>query len=223
VRLDGDARSICPAGPSTYAVLSSAGDLVKGTLAGATLSRGHIDIVRNSFIACHPSTGDIMIASGNRLLRWTGTTVEEVARFEAEPAGAIDTLVAVPTGLYVELANKAKYFIAAKGDRTPRPVPLTGLISIANDGSIGAGLSVAGQVELVELPSLAKWTLPKLITGRSKVGLSPAATRLLLDMGDAAFWRLPHAGQSYGPWLDELTNAELVDGRIVWPWSKAAP
>jgi hypothetical protein len=223
VRLDGDARSLCPAGPNTYAVLSSAGDLVKGTLDGAILSRGHIDIVRNSFIACHPAIGDIMIASGNRLLKWNGTGVDEVARFEAEPAGAIDTLIALPTGLYVELANKAKFFIASKGDHTPRPVPLQGVLSIANRGTLAAGLSVSGQVELVDLPSLAKWSLPKLVSGRNKVGVSPDATRLQLDLGDAAFWRLPQAGQSYGAWLDELTNAELVDGRIVWPWQQSKP
>ncbi|HUS29880.1 MAG TPA: serine/threonine-protein kinase [Kofleriaceae bacterium] len=217
VRIDGEARSICATGPSTYAVLSSAGELVKGTLDGAIDSRAHIDIVRNSFIACEPTAGEIIVASGNRLLRWSGTDVTEVARFEAEPAGAIDSLSPTPTGLYIELANKAKLFIAAKGDRTPRPVPLSGPLGIASHGTVAAGLSTTGQVELVDLPSLAKWTLPKLITSRGSLNVSPDGTRLFQD---SAVWRLPQAGRDYGPWLDEVTNAELVDGRIVWPWQK---
>jgi hypothetical protein len=222
VRLDGDARSLCPAGPNMYAVLSSAGDLVKGTLDGAVDSRTHIDIVRNSFLACEPTNANgIVIASGNRLLRWSGTDVSEIARFVAEPAGAIDSLMALPTGLYVELANKDKFFIAAQGDHTPRRVLLAGVVGVANHGSVVAGISVAGQVELVDLPSLAKWTLPKLVTSRSHVSVSPEGTRLLQDLGDAAIWHIPQAGRDYGAWLDEITNAELVDGHIVWPWQRS--
>jgi hypothetical protein len=222
VRLDGEARSVCPAGPRAFAVLSSAGDLVKGTLDAAITSRTHIDIVRNAFIDCIPGD-DIAIASGNRLLRWNGTEVTEVARFVAEPAGAIDAVRALPTGIYVELANKDKFFISAKGDRTPRRVPLSGVVTLAAHGSLAAGLSVAGQVELVDLPSLAKWTLPRLVARGSSVGISPDATRLLQNVGGSEIWRLPQAGRDYGAWLDELTNAELVDGHLMWPWQPRTP
>ncbi|HTL34142.1 MAG TPA: serine/threonine-protein kinase [Kofleriaceae bacterium] len=221
VRLDGEARSLCPAGRNAYAVLSSAGDLVKGTLDGAIESRTHIDIVRNSFVSCEPTgVNGIVIASGNRLLRWSGTDVTEIARFVAEPAGAIDTLLALPTGLYVELANKDKFFISAQGDHTPRRMQLTGNVGIASHGTVAASISAAGQLELVDLPSLAKWSLPKLATGRADVSVSPEGTHLMQEIGGGAVWRLPRAGRDYGTWLDEITNAELDDGRLIWPWQR---
>ena len=116
-----------------------------------------------------------MIAAGNQLMRWHGGT-ELVARFVDEPAGAIRTMWTVDAGLVMTLANGETYFVAGQGDQTPQRVPLTGGVAVSVHGNVIASLAVAGQVELVEVPSLAHWSLPRVLPGATSVSISPTGS-----------------------------------------------
>jgi hypothetical protein len=220
VTVDGEVVSLCATGPRAYAALSSAGELVKGTLDGKIAARTRIDMKKSAFIVC---AGDVVIASGNELLRWRGD-VELIARFVDEPAGTIRMMWVVDAGFVMTLANGETYFVAAQGDQTPRRLPLTGTIAVSVHGNLVASLAVAGQVELVELPSLAMWSLPRGLPGATAVALSPDGQRLAATYGgDLAVSALPPVGRDDEVWLDELTNATLVNGQLQWPWQHQTP
>lgn len=223
VTLDGEVVSLCALGQRTYAALSSAGELVKGELDRpvAATARFRIDVAKSSFLAC--MSGKVYIAIGNRLLRWRAD-VWEVARFVDEPAGTIRMMWTVDAGLVITLANGETYFVAGQGDQTPQRVPLTGPIAVSPHGNILASLAVAGQVELVDIPSLAHWTLPRVLPGATGVSVSPDGQRIAATYGgDLAVTALPPVGRDYGLWLDELTNAKLVDDQLQWPWKHQTP
>jgi hypothetical protein len=226
VTLDGEVVSLCAAGPRAYAALSSAGELVKGTLDGNIVARTRIDMRKSSFIVCMDdgtAPGDVVIASGNELLRWRGDT-ELIARFVDEPTGTIRMAWTIDVGLLLTLTNGETYFVAGKGDQTPQRVPLTGNLGVSPHGNLVAGLAVAGQVELVELPSLATWSLPRTLAGATAVALSPDGQRIAATYGgDLAVSALPPVGRDNGLWLDELTNAKLVNDRLQWPWQHQTP
>ena len=214
-------RALAANGTHGFAALSKAGELVKANLEGTKVERVRVDIVRDSFIVCDPQ-GDVLLAAGNRLLRWRGD-VHELARFAAEPAGSIVGMTSTDAGLLVALANKDLFFLPADGDQTPRRVPLAGNIVVGARGHLLAGMSVSSQIELVDVPSLAKWTLPRLFTGMPQVALSPDGRRVAQSIGGVlAVWQLPRVGSDFGAWLDEVTNASIrsgsSDGNLVWPW-----
>lgn len=220
VTLDGEVVSLCAIGPRSYAALSSAGELVKGTLDGNIAARVRIDMKKSAFIVC---AGDVYIAAGNQLMRWRGAT-ETIARFVDEPAGTIRMMWVLDAGLVMTLANGETYFVAGQGDQTPQRVPLTGNIAISVHGNLLAGLAVAGQVELVEVPGLATWSLPRALPGATAVALSPDGQRIAATYGgDLAVATLPPVGRDDGLWLDEQTNATLVNGQLQWPWQHKNP
>ena len=210
VTLQGDTQSIAPNGPLGYAALSTTGELVRGTFGGGNFARTQLkDLGPDSFITCDPGR-NVLVASGNRLLRWT-TSVDEVSRFTEK----IASVNATETGIYISLANRDLYFVALRGDQTPRRVPTANAFSIVDRGKRVVGLSPTMQVEIVDMPSFAKWTLPKLYAGRSALSVSRDGQRVLHGYGGASMlWTLPKAV----PPLDQLTNAVDDDGAIVWPW-----
>jgi len=220
VTLDGQVRAVCPTGPRSFAAISNAGDLVRATLDGAIDGRTRVDFVRNAFISCDGQ--DVLLVEGNRLLRWS-TDVHELAKFTAEPAGTIVAVHPTPTGSFVGLANKETYFLA-RGERTPRRVPLTREPRVSSHGNVIVSLSTSGQIELVDLPSLAKWTIPKIGLGAMNLEVSSDGTRVVQgNAGELAVWHLPQPPGDYGAWLDELTNADIVEGHLVWPWKRSSP
>ena len=140
-----------------YAALSNTGEIVRGTFGGGGFARAQIkDLADDAFIVCDPER-NVIVASGNRLLRWRGSTTE-IARF-------VDKIVSVTsteTGTYVTLTNRDLYFLAAHGDQTPRRVPVSQAFAIVDRGRRVIGLSATMQIEIVDMPAFATWTLPKL-------------------------------------------------------------
>ena len=225
LQLDGEVRALAPRGTHALAALSKAGELVTTNLEGTDTKRVRVDIVRDSFIVCD-ARGDVLLAAGNRLLRWRGD-VHELARFAAEPAGTIVAMTPAETGVFVALASKDLFFVASSGDMTPRRVPLGSNVVVGDRGHLLAGLSVTSQIELVDVPSLAKWTLPRLFSGMPQISLSPDGRRIVQAVGGRlAVWQLPQPGTDYGAWLDEITNASIrsgasaADGNLAWPWQQ---
>lgn len=123
-------------------------------------------------------------------------------------------------GLYVSLTNQDVFFVPASGNQTPVRVPLTGrMSSLSADGRVLAGITPSQQIELVDMPALARWTLPKLHTTTLGLALSPDGRYLQQSMGmQIALWNLQPPGSDFAAWLAELTNASEQDGHIHWPW-----
>ncbi|HEY5946263.1 MAG TPA: serine/threonine-protein kinase [Kofleriaceae bacterium] len=214
VTVAGEVKSLAANGKLGYAALSTTGELVKGTFSGAGFARTQLtDLDAKAFVVAD-TAGNIYVGTGNRLLRWRGD-VQEMARF----AVAIDFVAATETGLYVALKNHDVLFVPPTGNQTPQPVPLPVLSSISRDGKLLVGASTSSQLELVDMPSLAHWTLPKLVTGMPGVQASPDGRVLLQNLGtEVALWRIPEPGSDFPAWLAELTNAIEDEGHVRWPW-----
>ena len=211
VTLHGDVQAIASNGKLAYAALARTGELVHGTFTGADFERTQVkDLASDAFVAC-ASDRSVLVASGNRLLRWRGG-VDEVARF----ADKIESLIPTEIGTYVALANRELLFLAARGDQTPRRVPIASSMSIVAHGARVVGLAPDSQIEIVEMPSFAKWTLPKLYPGGDRLAVSPDGNLVLHTWGSSGvLWKLPE----HTPPLYQLTNATEEDGAIVWPWN----
>jgi hypothetical protein len=214
VTLAGEVASIAPNGNLAYTALSTTGELVKGTFGGGNFVRTQLsDPDKNAFVV-GDLTGTVYIGSGNRLLRWR-TDVEELARF----AMSIDVLTATEIGVYVTLSNRDVFFVPATGNQTPQRVPISQLTSISRDGRVLAGISSNQQVELVDMPALAPWTLPKLLEALPGVQSSPDGQRLVQHVGmQVGIWKIAQPGSDFAAWLAEVTNASEDEGHVQWPW-----
>jgi serine/threonine protein kinase len=213
VTLDGELQSIAANGTLGYAAVSSTGELVKGTFGGANFVRTRVaDLDKGAFVVADAAA--IYIGSGNRLLRWR-TDVQEVARF----AVPIDFLAPSELGLYVTLSNRDVFFVPATGNQTPQRVPISSLASMSRDGKVLVGVSASQQVELVDMPALAPWTLPKLLAALPGVHVSPDGQRIVQNLGaQVGIWKIAQPGSDFGAWLAELTNATEDEGHVRWPW-----
>jgi hypothetical protein len=215
--LDGDILSIADLGRLTYAALSKNGELVRGRFDGGSFSRAHVpDLDSSAFLFGEPG-GTVLIASGNRLLRW-GAAVEEAARFTAE----IVWMQATATGTVVGLASKENLFIPAGGDRTPRRMPIGEQVWLAQDGARAVSFNARNEIEVIELPSMIAWTLPRMYMPTRFLSIAPSGRRIYQAIGhQAVVWTLPEPGSDFPAWLDEQTNGIEVDRRVLWPWQAA--
>ena len=93
--------------------------------------------------------------------------------------------------------------------------------AIGGDGSWVASAGAGGQIAIVELPSLSRWTLPLVYsTSMNLLVGSPTKRRLVQAAPPSlAVYDLVEAKGDLGTWLDERTNAfENADGFVSWPW-----
>lgn len=115
-------------------------------------------------------------------------------------------------------------FLPATGDRTPRRIPVGERPVIAASGARIVSANGRGDLEILELPTMVTWTLPRMYTAPLMLSMSPTGHRLYQILGrDAALWTIPEAGSDVAAWLDELTNATEVDRAVHWPWQQATP
>jgi serine/threonine protein kinase len=214
VTINGELASLSANGKLAYTALSTTGELVKGTFGGANFERTQLgDLDKGAFVV-GDDAGNVYVGSGNRLLRWR-TTVQELARF----AVAIDFVATCELGLYVTLSNRDVFFIPAAGNQTPQRVPISQLTSISRDGRVLIGIGASQQVELVDMPALAPWTLPKLLAALPGVQASPDGQRLVQHLGgQVGVWKIAQPGSDFAAWLAELTNAADDEGHVRWPW-----
>jgi hypothetical protein len=95
---------------------------------------------------------------------------------------------------------------------------------LSRDGRTLIAEGIGGQLTVVDLPSLARWTLP--VRYEAQLGVLDLSTggQLVQGNGDAVMlWTLPRAGSDLPAWLEELTNATEVQEVLTWPWLQAAP
>jgi hypothetical protein len=220
-KVDGGVQSIMTLGHDRFAALSRTGELVRGALAGGPLERIHVDIDANAFLGVD-NHDHAILAVGTHLMLWDQTLVPLV-----DLPRAAETMYAVPGGLVVILDNNAATYVAIGGASSPRPV-LHELVAasqsmpiVGDEGAWLAALGNGGQLTIIELPSLARWSFPSELTGSTNwLIAAPTKRRVIQGQGAGfALFDLPDAKGDLGTWLDDRTNAyENPDGFVSWPW-----
>jgi hypothetical protein len=214
VTLDGELDAVAGRGRLGYVAISRRGDVVRGLLDGSAFERVQLAAPQPNSIVVGQADGSVLIASGAHLYRWT-SSVDEVATL----SGPVVWLRPTPTGTIVALAEGQMWFVPASGSPTPRQLPVhDGQSVIATDSRVVA-LSAGGQLAVVEIPSLAEWTLPRLYSPGPRFAVSPTGDRYYQVIGGSAIlWDFPRPGSDFGAWLDSLTNATEDSRHLRWPW-----
>jgi hypothetical protein len=215
VHFDGNVESLAPAGHRRFVAISQNGDLARGSIDGGDIERSHAQVDRGAHIG-GMENGNALIASGNRLLRWD-TTVHELTRFD-KPIIRLDPF---ETGVIVVLGDQEARFYDYKTGTTHRLSNQGRSPPVINfDGSTFAAFGPNDEVNIIEIPSLAKFTLPRVFVPGRYLNISPDGRHILQQSnGRLALWTLPPTRNDLSVWLDELTNAsEDAESMMVWPW-----
>jgi hypothetical protein len=92
--------------------------------------------------------------------------------------------------------------------------------AVADAGSRVVSVNERSEIEIVELPSLVTWTLPRLYQATPWLNISPLGGRIYQSLGyDSALFTIPEPASDFKAWLDGLTNASDDEQRVVWPFS----
>ncbi|MEO8552750.1 MAG: hypothetical protein ABI678_22385, partial [Kofleriaceae bacterium] len=217
-KVDGGVQSIMTLGRDRFAALSRTGELVRGSFAGGPLERIHVDVDANAFLGVD-NHDHAIVAVGTHLMLWDQTLLPLV-----ELPRAADSLYAVPGGLVVVLDNNAAVYVALGSGKPVLHELVSASQSMPIVGAEGAWLATlgnGGQLAIIELPSLARWTLPAELSGSTNwLIAAPTKRRVIQGQGAGfALFELPEAKGDLGTWLDDRTNAyENPDGFVSWPW-----
>jgi len=217
-KVDGGVQSIITLGHDRFAALSRTGELVRGALAGGPLERIHVDIDANAFLGVD-NHDHAIVAVGTHLMLWDQTLQPLL-----DLPRAAEALYAVPGGLVVVLDNNAASYVAIGGGKPAvheLVSPSQSMPIIGAEGAWLAALGNGGQLSIIELPSLARWSLPPELAGTTNwLIASPTKRRVVQGQGAGfALFELPEAKGDLGTWLDDRTNAyENPDGFVSWPW-----
>jgi hypothetical protein len=218
-KVDGGVQSLQPLGPHRFAALGRRGELVRGTVSGGNVERVHVDVDGRAFLGTDLDN-NVIVAVGSKLIRW-GSDVRQLVQLPR----AVDALQACSGGVlaalddnsivYVETGAKAVVHTVVGASGTPA--------TIGGDGTWAAFAGNGGQINVVELPSLARWTLPIhyvpqnvfLIAAPTKRRFIQGAS-LRLEVRD-----LPQAPADLTAWIEDHTNAfESTDNVLTWPWQR---
>ncbi|MGE5185905.1 MAG: serine/threonine-protein kinase [Acidobacteriota bacterium] len=213
-KIDGGVVAVTRLGRLRFAALSARGELVRGSVATGDVERVRVPDVEGYAILAGDRDGRVLVGAGPVLRAWS-TRVDELARFD-QP---IEAIAAVDGGIAVTLADHGVVLVAPGGAKTRLLAPSSQAPVASGDGRLVVGTGNGGQLELVELPAAAHWTLPWLY-GAAYEGLAvaPATRRVVQASGDQlAVWKLPEASTDLAGWLAGLTNACMVQDHLEWP------
>ena len=214
-KVDGGVQSLMTLDNNRFAALGRSGELIRGSFAGGPLERIHVDIDANAFLGIDRA-GHVLVVTGTHVLAWDVTL-----RPYAELPRAASAIERVSGGLLAVLDNNAAYLVddAAKLHEI---VPASQVQpTVGGDGTWLASAGSGGQITVVELPSLVRWTLPQVYTTSATLLVgSPTKRRLAQGMRpQLALWDLSEVAGDFAGWLDVRTNAfENADGFVSWPW-----
>jgi hypothetical protein len=220
-KVDGGVQALMPLEPRHFAALGRSGELVRGALAGGALERVHVDTGADAFLGVDRN-GRVLIASGTRLLVWDGDVHEllktghPIVSLQAT-AGGVLIVLDDNSIQYAELSASAPpvvHDVVASAGTQP---------TISGDGTWVASAGNGGQVTIVEIPSLARWTLPVHYAAfGGMLNASPAKRMLMQGTGTELELReLPLPASDLTAWIDDKTNAfESTDNVLTWPWQR---
>jgi hypothetical protein len=197
-----------------FAALGKKGELVRGELSGGALERVRIDASDNTILGADRD-GNVVIANGRRLDLWpSGGTLRPLAVLPRP----IDGLETSGAGMAVALDDKSVYYVEPNGAAHEAIAPTSFATAAGGHGAWLATPGINGQIDIVELPSLAHWTLPKLYAPSGGIEVSPTGRRLAAAMMDGYMvYDLLEPSTDLAAWIDEHTNAvESPDGALSW-------
>ena len=168
--------------------------------------------------------GRIVILADDRLMLWDRQVVE-ITRF-AKPIHFLTVLDGEHA--LVTLRDNDLHVVALTPGAIPRRVlePSANPPMPSRDGRTLVAVGNGRQLNIIELPSGARWTLPRVIDGQPFLSLAPTARQILQATGGPQIlhWTLPTSAPDFAAWLDAQTNAvKHGDGVLAWPWQLAAP
>ncbi|HET9992199.1 MAG TPA: hypothetical protein VFQ65_26895, partial [Kofleriaceae bacterium] len=216
-KVDGGVQSLMTFGHDRFAALGRSGELVRGTTAGGPLERIHVDVDANSFLGIDRDE-HVIVAVGAHLFVWD-TTLHPLVELPRAAAA----LYAVPSGLVAILDNNAAVYVTAEAKPVVHDLVVASQSApiVGGEGSWLASPGNAGALAIVELPSLARWTLPPQPSSSMNF-LIAAPTKRRLAQGVSTgilVYDLVEAKGDLSAWLDDRTNAyENPDGFVSWPW-----
>jgi len=133
----------------------------------------------------------------------------------------IEQLVAVEGGLLAVVAGGGTDLVTTRGAVVPAVLPpmLAGPIASPTGREVVA-VGTAGQLTVVDLPGVARWTLPvRYAPNQDVFGFAPDGRLFQASDRAVLVWTLPDPGADLAAWIDEQTNAIATgDGVLVWPW-----
>jgi hypothetical protein len=160
--------------------------------------------------------GDTMIARGEKLFRW-GKSLEPFAEFGA----GIEAMFSIDRGILVLLVDGSSMYLDAKG-AIRRLASARGAV-VASEGRV----VVPGQFfyDIIELPSLARWSMPIVRTRDSSqvsLDIAPSGNAILEKRHDGKlwFWQMPRRDEPLESVLAATNLTEDRNGVMVWPWQK---
>ncbi|MBA2540377.1 MAG: serine/threonine protein kinase, partial [Deltaproteobacteria bacterium] len=216
-KLDGVSTHGVGIGLLQFAAHSSTGEVVKGDLRTGAIERVRVPTGTDGFLASD-GKGRVFIVEDNRLLIWDGQ-VSEIAKFDKP----IDRVFGVEGGVAIQTGReRAIYVLELRAGAAPHRVVAasTNHPAFATNGKLLAAAGNGREIQMIELPSRARWTLPTLSTARDGIGMSPSGTALFqqTDTG-IVIWRIPRIGRDFAAWLDDRSNGVVdKDGVLGWSW-----
>jgi hypothetical protein len=221
-KVDGGVQSLETLDGIRYAALGRSGEIVRGSLNGGAIDRTHVDIGPDAFLAADRA-GHVIVATGTRLLIWDGPAARELVKL-TRPLAMISSTAG---GLVVVLDdNQALYVEIGTGTKVTLHTLFTSSASkpaVAGDGTWIASAGNGGQIAVVELPALARWTMPIHYHSLGQfLVASPNKRRLMQGTGtELEVMNLPEPSADLAAWIEDRTNAfETNDGLLAWPWQR---
>lgn len=214
-KVDGGVQSLMVLDGNRFAALGRSGELIRGTLAGGPLERLHVDIDANAFLGIDRA-GHALVVTGTHVEVWDMT----LHPFAELPRAAL-SIERVVGGLIAILDNHAAYLIDEAGKLHELVPASPAMPTVGGDGTWLASAGGGGQVTIVELPSLSRWTLPMVYTTTASLLVASPTKRRLVQAVSLGFalWDLSEVAGDFAGWLDVQTNAfENADGFVSWPW-----
>ncbi|MFT3696151.1 MAG: serine/threonine-protein kinase [Kofleriaceae bacterium] len=213
IKVEGGVQSLVTMPNGRFAALGRSGELVRGDLQGGTVERTHVQLDANTFLGTD-THDQVLIVTGKQLFVWD-TGLRTLAEMPRAPV----MTEKVRGGLVVVMDNNAVVLLDDAGKQHDIVGPATTTPWIGNDFVATAG--TGGQLSIVELPSLVRWTVPQLYTTSSALLVGAPTKRRLVQaaMPYVAVFDLPEIKGDLAAWLEEKTNAfESKDGIVSWPW-----
>jgi len=216
VKLDGRAVAAVSLGPAQFAAVSDKGELVRGNLANGAVERTNVAAGGTVFLAAD-LLGRVLIAEDNRLSMWDAGRVVAVQKYDRTivrvsptESGVMVTLVDHELQLFDATSDQPTRRLLAPSVRAPIAQP---------SGRLVIGRGTGDQLIVLEVPTLARWSVPMLFLSLGTLDLAPNARRVL-QTGPRSLivWELPQTATDLAAWLDEQTNAVVRDDLLAWPW-----
>ena len=220
--LDGTVVSIARLGYLEFGAISQHGEIVRGSLATGALERARVPA--NAAYVAGGYEGKLVIGSGSQLLLWDHADVREIAHFTQPISG----LLQIAGGIGVVLGDQRVLDVvqdpATQAFAATEILPRGSVnINVANGGKVMISRGNGSLLNVVELPSRVRWTLPIVNEVAGTIAVGPTSNQVVQQYDGLVTWKLPHIDGDLHAWLEHQTNAiEDADGELAWPWQTAA-